>query len=131
MQSEMAAPAGAKWLLWTSYIMSAAPVLMLVMSGVMKFVKPEPIKEGFVHLGWDDGLALALGIVEISSTVIYVIPRTAVLGAILVTGYLGGAIATHVRIGEAFIIPLILGILVWGGLYLRDARLRALVPVRG
>ncbi len=77
--------------------MSALPVLMLLMSGVMKFVKPEPVTKGFADLGWDESFAPGLGIAEIACTVIYVIPRTAVLGAILLTGYLGGAIATHVR----------------------------------
>lgn len=75
-------------------------------------------------------LALALGILEIVCTVTYAVPRTAMLGAILLTGYLGGATATHVRIGDSFISPVILGVLVWGGLFLRDPRLRALIPLR-
>jgi hypothetical protein len=73
---------------------------------------------------------LTLGIVEIACTVVYAIPQTAVLGAILLTGYLGGAIATHVRLEEGFLPPVILGVLVWLGIYLRDARLRALLPFR-
>jgi hypothetical protein len=76
------------------------------------------------------GLAIGLGILEIACTIVYAIPQTSVLGAILLTGYLGGAMATHVRIGEQFVPPLILGILVWGGLYLCDGRLRALLPLR-
>ena len=116
--------------LWAGWVVSALPVLMLLMSGVMKLVKSEDVEKGFRDLGWDQSLALALAIVEIGCTVIYVIPRTAVLGAILLTGYLGGATATHVRIGEPFYTPIILGVLVWGGLYLRDARLRALLPLR-
>jgi hypothetical protein len=110
--------------------MSALPVLMLTMSAVMKLLKPPPVVEGFAHLGYPESLALALGIVELSCAVLYVIPRTSVLGAILLTGYLGGATATHVRIGEPFFIPVVLGVLVWGGLYLRDPRLRALIPLR-
>jgi hypothetical protein len=117
-------------MLWAGRIMSALPVLMLLMSGVMKLVKPAAVVEGFTHLGYPDSLALGLGIVELACTVIYVIPRTAVLGAILLTGYLGGAITTHLRIGEPFFGPIILGLLVWGGLYLRDERLRGLLPLR-
>ena len=75
-------------------------------------------------------LALALGILELACTIVYVIPRTAVLGAILLTGYLGGAIATHVRIGEPFLPVILMGVLIWGGLFLRDPRLRALMPLR-
>src|SRR5437773_10792599 len=89
--------------LWGGRVAGALPVLMLLMSGVMKLAKPEPVVKGFTDLGWDAGLALALGVLEIVCTAIYVIPQTAVLGAVLLTGYLGGAIATHVRIGEQFI----------------------------
>jgi hypothetical protein len=100
------------------------------MSAAMKFAMPADAVEGFEHLGWPRELAIALGIIELTCTVLYLIPQTAVLGAILLTGYLGGAIATHVRIEEGFVPPLILGVLVWLGLYLRDRRLRALVPLR-
>jgi hypothetical protein len=120
-----------KLALWIGRIISALPVLMLVMSGVMKLLKPEPVVQGFSQLGWDESLALTLGILELGCTLIYVIPRTSVLGAILLTGYLGGAIATHVRIGDpSFVTALVLGVLVWLGLYLRDVRLRALIPLR-
>jgi DoxX-like protein len=78
----------------------------------------------------NESLALGLGIVELACTVIYIIPRTSVLGAILLTGYLGGAVATHLRIGEPYFMPIIFGVLVWGGLFLRDERLRALIPLR-
>ena len=130
MQSDIQVAGVPKWALWVGYLMSAVPVALLLMSGVMKLVKPDPIKEGFAHLGWDESLAFGLGIVEIACTVIYMIPSTAVLGAILLTGYLGGAIATHVRIGEPFVTQTILGLVVWGGLWLRDRRLRALLPLR-
>jgi hypothetical protein len=120
-----------KWMFWTGWIVSALPALGLVMSGSMKLIQPENMKEGFDHLGWDMNVAFTLGIVELSCTLIYLNPRTSVLGAILLTGYLGGATATHVRIGEtAFVFPIILGVLVWGGLYLRYAGVRALVPLR-
>jgi uncharacterized membrane protein YphA (DoxX/SURF4 family) len=130
MQSDTQTAPVSKAMLWAGRIMSTLPVLLLVMSGVTKLVKPEPVVQGFKDLGWDESLALGLGILELACTAVYVIPRTAVLGAVLLTGYLGGAIATHVRMGEQFVIPVILGLLVWGGLYLRDARLRALLPLR-
>lgn len=124
-------PPISKKMLWTSRILSTLPVLMLLMSAVMKFLKPAAVVEGFTHLGWPERYALILGIVELGCTLLYLIPRTAVLGAILLTGYLGGATATHARIGEAsFISPAILGMVVWLGLYLRDSRLRALLPLR-
>lgn len=116
--------------IWAGCIVSALPVLMLVMSAVMKIMKPPAVVKGFADLGWPENLALALATVELGCTVLYLIPRTSVLGAILLTGYLGGATAAHVRIGEQFAIPVILGVLVWLGLYLRDARLRALIPFR-
>jgi hypothetical protein len=116
--------------LWACYIMGALPVLMLLMSAVMKFIKPPPIVEGFAHLGLPESLALGLGVVELACTVVYVIPQTSVLGAILLTGYLGGATVTHLRVGDPYFMPVILGMLVWGGLFLRDPRLRALIPMR-
>jgi DoxX-like family len=97
----------------------------------MKLVRAEGVVKGFEHLGYPEHLALALGVVEVGCTFVYLIPRTAVLGAILLTGYLGGAIATHARLLELqFLAPLVLGVLVWGGLFLRDPRVRALIPVR-
>lgn len=121
---------GSKKMLWVGRVMSALPVLMLLFSSVMKLMKPAPVVEGFAHLGYPASLALGLGIVELACAVVYVIPRTSVLGAILLTGYLGGATATHVRIGEPFFMAIVLGVLVWGGLYLRDDRVRALIPLR-
>jgi DoxX-like family len=119
-----------KKLLWAGWIASALPVLMLIVSGVMKLVKPAPLVEGLARFGYSDSLALGIGIVELACTVIYLIPRTSVLGAILLTGYLGGATATHVRIGDPFFVPIVLGVLVWAGLLLREERLRALLPLR-
>ena len=120
-----------KKVLVASYVLSVLPVLMLLMSGVMKLLKPAPVVEGFGKFGCPEHLIVVLGVLEIACTVIYLIPRTSFLGAILVTGYLGGATATHVRVGDpAFCAPAMLGVLVWGGLYLRDPRLRALIPLR-
>ncbi|HLN29785.1 MAG TPA: DoxX family protein [Gemmataceae bacterium] len=125
-----AAPVSKK-MLWAGWIVSALPVLMLIASGVGKLMKPPVVLEGFAHLGYPEHLILGLGIVELGCTLLYVLPQTAVLGAILLTGYFGGATATHLRIGEwAFISPVVLGMLAWLGLYLRDVRLRALVPLR-
>jgi len=112
----------------TGYILSALPVLMLVMSGVMKLARTTEVVKGFAD--WPAGTAVSLGLVELACTVIYLVPRTAVLGAILLTGYLGGATAVSVRMGASFILPVACGVLVWGGLYLRDARLRTLLPLR-
>ena len=119
-----------KKMLWAGYIISALPVLMLIVSGAMKLVKSAPVVEGFVRFGYPESLALGIGLVELACVAIYVIPKTSVLGAILLTGYLGGATATHLRIGDPFFAPIVLGALVWGGLFLRDARLRALLPLR-
>ena len=119
-----------KKMLWAGYILSALPVLMLVMSAAMKFAKPPPVVEGFKHLGLPEDLALGLGMLELACAAVYVIPRTSVLGAILLTGYLGGATVTHLRVGDPFFMPVILGVLAWGGLFLRDPRLRTLIPLR-
>lgn len=128
-QSTSKAPVS-KVVLWTGRILSAAVVLMLVMSGVMKFTKSPQLVEGMAHMGWPATLAVALGITELACTILYAIPRTSVLGAILLTGYMGGAVATHARIGELFVIQVGIGVVAWLGLYLRDARLRALIPFR-
>ena len=124
-------PLTSKVMIWIGWLLSVLPSLMLLFSGSMKLVKPEDVVKGFEHLGYPEHLALALGIVEVSCTLVYLIPRTAVLGAILLTGYLGGAIATHVRLLEMqFLVPLVLGVLIWGGLFLRDPQVRALIPIR-
>jgi len=112
------------------WIMTILPSLMFLFSAVMKFSNNPEVQKGFEHVGWPANLAFRLGILELSCTIIYLFPRTAVLGAILLTGYLGGAIATHVRIGEAVVTHVILGIVLWGGIFLRDPRLRALIPIR-
>ena len=117
--------------IWAGRIMSALPVLMLLFSAGMKLIQPEGMEKSFADLGWPIQLAVPLGIVELSCAVLYAIPQTAVLGAILVTGYLGGATATHVRLEEpVFVMPIFLGVLAWGGLFLRDRRIRALIPLR-
>jgi len=119
--------------LWGGRIASALSALFLVFDSVLKLVKPAPVVEGTVRLGYPESVIIPLGIVLLSCTVLYLIPRTSVLGAILLTGYLGGAVATHVRVGQGPLepmLPIFLGVLLWGGLYLRDVRMRALIPFR-
>ena len=118
---------------WTGWIMSALPALLLLFDGVMKLVKPAFVVEATMKLGYPESVILGLGIVVVCCAVLYLIPRTAVLGAILLTGYLGGAVASHLRAGDgAFpvLFPAVFGALLWGGLVLRDARLRSLLPLR-
>jgi hypothetical protein len=103
---------------------------MLLFSGTLKLIKPAPVVEEFARLGYPESLVLGIGLLELACTAVYVIPRTSILGAILLTAYLGGATATHVRIGDPFFSPIVVGVLVWGGLFLRDDRLRALIPLR-
>lgn len=119
-----------KKMIWAGYGLSALPVLLLCMSGVMKLMKPASVVEGMAKMGYPESLALGIGIVELLCTALYVIPRTSVLGAILLTGYLGGATATHVRVGDPFLAPVVVGVLVWGGLFLRDRRVRELIPFK-
>jgi hypothetical protein len=119
-----------KTALWIGYVMSSLPVLMLLFSSVLKFIKPPPVVESFKHLGLPESLVLGLAILELTCTIIYVVPHTSVLGAILLTGYLGGATLTQLRVGEPFFMTVLLGVLVWGGLYLRAPRLRALIPLK-
>src|SRR6266850_8235305 len=119
--------------LWAGRTMSALPALFLLVDGAMKLVKPEPVVKATVELGYPEGVLFGLGMVLLACNILYLIPRTAVLGAILLTGYLGGAVATHVRVGSALfsiVFPIIFGVLIWGGLYLREPRLRALIPLQ-
>jgi|SRR5215472_14519902 len=123
----------AKGALWGGRVISTLVALLLLLDGVMKLIKPAPVIEATVRLGYSVETILPIGIVLMICTVIYLIPRTAILGAILLTGYLGGAVATHVRAGEGafpILFPVAFGVLLWGGLYLRDLRLRKLVPLR-
>ena len=123
-------PVSRRWV-WISYLVSAIPVILLLFSAVLKFVKPTGFDEGMNLLGWPMSLANTLGIIEAGCTIIYLIPRTAVLGAVLLTGYLGGATATHLRVGDVtFFMPVLLGMILWLGLYLREPRLKALLPLR-
>ena len=115
--------------LWGGRILGILPCLLLLMSAAMKFIQPTGFDEGLTHLGWSSDKMTAIGVVEIACVVIYLIPRTSVLGAILITAYMGGAIATHVRVGDPFWVQILIGMAVWGGLWLRDARLKQLLPI--
>jgi hypothetical protein len=119
---------------WAGWILSGLPALFLLADSVGKLVRPAPVVEGTVQLGYPESVLIGLGIVLLVSTVLYLIPRTCVLGAILLTGYLGGAVATHVRVGHPLfthtLFPVYFGVILWAGLYLRDERLRALLPLR-
>jgi len=110
--------------------MSALPAALLIFSAVMKFIKPAPVLEGFAKMGISENLIIPLGVVELVCAIIYLIPFTSVLGAILLTGYLGGAICTTLRVGDQYIPTVIIGVMIWGGLFVRDPRLRQLIPVR-
>ena len=116
------------------HIVSAIPVLFLLFDSAIKFTAIDPVVESFSQLGYPVSLAIGIGAIELACLVLYVIPRTSVLGAILLTGYLGGAVATHVRVGSPLfthiLFPIYVAALVWGGLFLREGRLRALVPLR-
>ena len=134
MQSGTQAVAVSKTRLWAGRIISALPALFLLFDGVLKLAKPAAVVEATVRLGYPETVIIGLGIVLLACTVLYAIPHTSVLGAILLTGYLGGAIATQVRVGNPLfthvLFPVYLAALLWGGLYLRDDRIRALIPLR-
>jgi DoxX-like family len=121
-----AAPVSNK-LVWTGRVLSGLVIAFLLFDGVIKLVPIAPVIEASQRLGWDPGLARSLGALLVTCTLLHVIPRTRVLGALLLTAYLGGATATHVRIGDPFFFPILMGVILWAGLYLREPRLRALL----
>jgi hypothetical protein len=119
--------------LWTGRILSGLPAAFMVFDGALKLFKPAPVVKATLQLGYAESVIVGLGIVLLASALLYLIPRTALLGAILLTGYLGGAVATNVRVGGPLFnitFPVFLGALLWGGLWLRDQRLRVLLPLR-
>jgi len=127
--AQLDAPVSKK-MLWAGRAVSALPVLLMLVGGVMSLLNPAAVAEGTAKIGYPVHLTQSIVLLEIACAALYVVPRTAVLGAILLTAYLGGATASHVRVGDPFIVPVIVGILVWGGLWLREPRLRALIPLR-
>jgi hypothetical protein len=125
MQAAISKPA-----LWTGRIFSGVIGLFLLLDGVMKLVKPPQVVEATVALGLPETTILPLGIILLISTVTYLIPRTAALGAILLTGYLGGAVCIHLRNAHGPLeigLPIVFGIILWAGLYLRDPDVRQLI----
>jgi uncharacterized membrane protein (UPF0182 family) len=122
-----------KTALWTGRILSALVGLFLLADGVAKLLKPAAVVQGTVELGYPESSIVGIGIVLLVCTLLYLIPRTSILGAILLTGYLGGATATHVRMGGPLfniLFAVLFGVVVWAGIYLRDERLRTLIPFR-
>ncbi|HCZ34780.1 MAG TPA: hypothetical protein DHV26_02515 [Cytophagales bacterium] len=118
---------------WTSYIMSGIVILFMLMDSIMKFVKPTEVIEGTLALGFKESHLVTMGSLGLISTLLYIYPRTAILGAVLLTGYFGGAMATHVRLDNPLFTHILftgyLGIMMWGGLWLRNLKLRELFPV--
>jgi hypothetical protein len=133
MQTDDAVTTVSRTRLWTGYVLSALPVAFLLLDAAMKLVKPKPVVEATVALGYLESVIVGLGIVLGACTIVYLIPRTSILGAILLTGYLGGAVASHLRHGDGWfpvLFPVAFGMMLWGGLCLRDERLSALLPIR-
>jgi hypothetical protein len=117
---------------WVGRAISALAVLFLLVDGAIKALRLEAAVEATAQLGYPEHLTPGIGLLELACLVVYVMPRTSVLGAIMLTGYLGGAVATHVRAGSepfSVLFPIVLGGLLWGGLYVRNARLRTLLPL--
>ena len=134
MQSAPHTVPGSNTMRWAGRAMSALVALLLLFDCAIKVMRLPPAVEGTVRLGYPESLVFGIGIIELVCILVYVIPRTSVLGAILLTGYLGGAVATNLRVGNPLfshvLFPIYVGVLVWGGLFLRDHRLRALIPLR-
>jgi hypothetical protein len=117
--------------LWTSRLLSAIPVLLVLLGSVMKLMKPASVIQASAQAGLPERLIVPVGLIELTCVIVYLVPSTSVLGAILLTGLLGGATVTTLRIGDpTYPMPILLGMMAWGGLYLRDRRLRALLPLR-
>ena len=121
-------PAAARW---AGRVISGLVGLAFLASAVGKFVGGAGLEEGFAHLGLPMEIQYPLAILELVIAIIYLVPQTAVLGAILLTGYIGGAICTHWRVGDVFVVQVCIGVLIWLGIFLRDRRLWALIPLRG
>ncbi len=119
-----------KKMVWTGRVISGLAVSVFLFTVMFSLLNPAMAAQGFAHYNYPDSAKWPIFIVELACVAFYAIPRTSILGAILLTGYLGGATATHVRASEPFYLPIIVGVMVWIGLYLRDERLRALVPLR-
>jgi hypothetical protein len=117
-------------IVWTGRVLAGVVSLLLFFSASMKFVGGAEVKEGMAHLGLPESMIIPLGILEATCTVIYLIPATSVLGAILLAGYMGGAICTHWRVGDPFVGQIAIALVIWLAIYLREPRLKALIPLR-
>lgn len=117
---------------WIGWVLSGLIILFLLMDAGMKFMNLDVVNETMGQLGYSPALSPTLGVILLVCTVLYAVPQTSVLGAILLTAYLGGAVSTHLRIGNPLFTHMLfgayLGVVLWGGLFLRDARVRALIP---
>ncbi len=116
--------------LWTGWIITGLVGLFLLFDAIVKLIMVNEVIEASVRLGYHENTMFGIGLVLLISTLLYLIPKSAVLGAILLTAYLGGAVTTHVRVGDPFYFPIVMGFLVWIGIYLREKRLKLMVPVR-
>src|SRR5438552_16006775 len=121
METVSQSPRVSKKMIWAGMIISALPALFMLITGLFTLANPASAQQQMEHMGYPARYIRPILIVEVACVVIYLIPQTSVLGAILLTGYLGGATATHVRVGEPYYFPIIFGVLVWMGLYFRDA----------
>jgi hypothetical protein len=133
MQSSTQFATESKRMLWTGRVLSWLMALFFVLDGVGHLMKPAPVVEAFARLGYPLSASVGIGLLALICTAIYVTPRTSVLGAVLLTGYMGGAVSTHVRAGSSLfetIFPVIFGVLIWMGIFMRDAQLRQLIPLR-
>src|SRR5438309_734115 len=133
IQSGSQASQVSKGRLWTGRIISALVVLFLLFDGITKMMKIKAVLDASAQLGYPVSTIVGIGVTLLVCTVFYVIPQTSILGAILLTGYLGGAVATQVRVGNPMfetLFPIIFGALAWAGIFLREDRLRALIPLR-
>ncbi|MCU1310132.1 MAG: rane protein [Candidatus Angelobacter sp.] len=134
MQSATQMAPVSKKMIWVGRVLSAIAILFLLFDSVIKLMKIAPVLAAFVKLGYPADVVRGIGILLLVCVALYAIPRTSILGAILLTGYLGGAVATHVRIGDPLfshaLFPTYVGLLIWAGIFLRDERVRALVPLR-
>ena len=125
-----ARPSKAAW--WAGWVISGIVILWMGVAGtIFALTQREMVEKNMGEMGYPASTIMPIQVVLVLCVILYAIPRTAVLGAILLTGYLGGAVSTHVRFGDPWFLPVIFGVLVWLGLYLREPRLRALVPLRG
>ena len=115
---------------WTGRVITIVVSLLFFFSAGMKFVGGAEVKEGMAHLGLPESMMVPLGILEAACTVIYLIPATSVVGAILLAGYMGGAICTHWRVGDPFVGQTAIALVIWLAIYLREPRLKALIPLR-